>query len=103
MKKGIAEAELGIEHQLDNFHTLWEALRVEKRLEREAYKAIHTLAERKGVIDSAKSERVFCKRYEQWEQVAQAMEQPIERYEGYSWLVKELRQGLEVVDAERGC
>jgi transposase-like protein len=30
LKKGIAEAELGIVHQLDLFHTLWEALRVEK-------------------------------------------------------------------------
>jgi len=81
LKKGIAEAELGIVHQLDNFHTLWEALRVERGLERAAYKAIRTEAERFGVIDSAKSERVFCKRYEQWEKAVVAMEKQIEVYD----------------------
>jgi len=59
LKKGIAEADLGIAHQLDLFHTLFMALRVEKSLEREAYQAIKREAERFRVINSAKSERVF--------------------------------------------
>jgi hypothetical protein len=102
LKKGIAEAELGIEHQLDLFHTIREAVKVERELEREAYKAIRKEAERKQVIASAKSEKVFEKRYEQWETAAKAMEKQIEVYELYSWLVGELRQGLEIVDAQSG-
>jgi len=102
LKKGIAETELGIEHQLDLFHTLWEALRVEKSLEREAYKAIRREAERFGVMDSAKSEKVFFKRYEQWEKAAEALEKQIEVYDTYSWLVSELREGVEFV-TESGC
>jgi len=102
LKKGIVEAELGIEHQLDLFHTIREALRVQKQLEREAYKAIDKEAKRFGVIASAKSERVFCKRYEQWEKAAFEMEKQIKVYETYSWLVVELRQGLEVVDTQSG-
>lgn len=102
LKKGIAEAELGIVHQLDLFHTLWEALRVEKSLEREAYQAMKREAERFGVIASAKSERVFEKRYEQWEEAEGAVGKHISVYETYSWLVSELREGLEFVTA-RGC
>lgn len=102
MKKGIVETELGIEHQLDLFHTLREALRVLKQLEREAYKAIRREAERLKVIDSAKNERVFIKRYEQWVEAAYAMEKKIEAYEMYSWLVSELREGFFFVDAESG-
>jgi hypothetical protein len=75
---------------------------VERELEREAYKAIRKEAERKQVIASAKSEKVFEKRYEQWENAAKAMEKQIEVYELYSWLVGELRQGLEIVDAQSG-
>jgi len=102
LKKGITESELGIEHQLDLFHTLWETLRVESWLEREAYKAIRREIERYKVIDSAKRERVFRKRYEEWEKAVMTMENQIEMYEMYSWLVKELREGLEFVDAESG-
>jgi hypothetical protein len=102
LKKGIAEAELGIVHQLDLFHTLWEALRVEKSLEREAYTAMKREAERFGVIASAKSARVWEKRYEQWEKAAEAVEKHISVYETYRWLVSELREGLEFV-THWGC
>jgi hypothetical protein len=94
LKKGIAEADLGIVHQLDLFHTLWEALRVAKFLERVAYQAIKREAERFHVIASAKSERVFFNRYEQWEKAEAAMEKQISVYETYNWLVKELREGF---------
>jgi hypothetical protein len=97
LKKGIAETELGIVHQLDLFHTLREALRVEKLLERAAYQAIKREAERFGVIASAKSEGVWEKRFEQWEKASAAVEQHIGVYETYRWLVQELREGLEFV------
>ena len=84
-------------HQLDLFHTLWEALRVEKSLEREAYQAIKREAERFGVIASAKSARVWEKRYEQWEKAEEAVEKHLSVYETYRWLVSELREGLEFV------
>jgi hypothetical protein len=102
LKKGIEEADIGIEHQLDLFHTLQAVLRVENCLEREAYQAIKKEAERSLVVDSAKSERVFEKRYEQWLQAASAMEVRIDMYEAYSWLVSELREGFFFVDAESG-
>ncbi len=35
-------------------------------------------------IDSAKSERVFSKRYQRWVEAAMTMEKPIEMYEVYS-------------------
>ena len=75
---------------------------MERGLEREAYKAIQTEVERKQVIDSAKSEKVFSKRYEQWEKAAVAMEKQLEVYEMYSWLVGELREGFFFVSAETG-
>lgn len=75
---------------------------MERGLEREAYQAIRTEAERQQVIASAKSESVFAKRYEQWEKATRAMEKQIEVYELYSWLVGELRQGLDIVDTQRG-
>ncbi len=54
------------------------------------------------MVDSAKSERVFMKRYEQWVEATRAMEQQIEVYETYSWLVEEVKEGLEFVSAESG-
>ena len=41
--------------------------------------------ERLGVIALAKSERVFIKRYEQWEKAKQAMEKQMAVYETYQW------------------
>ena len=75
---------------------------MEKPLEREAYQAMKRKAERFGVIASAKSERVFEKRYEQWEEAEGAVGKHISVYETSSWLVSELREGLELVTA-RGC
>jgi hypothetical protein len=99
LKKGIAEAELGIQHPLSLFHTLFEALRVEKGLLRAAYQAIKKEAERKQVMEKAKSETVFFKRWQQWEKAAITMDQQIDVYEMYRWLVSELREGVEFVSA----
>jgi hypothetical protein len=102
LKKGIAEAELGIVHQLDLFHTIREALRVEKSLERAAYQSIKREAERFQVIASAKSDHVWSKRFEQWEKAEAAVEKHIWEYETYHWLVSELREGLEFVTTSGG-
>ena len=75
---------------------------MEKSLERAAYQAIKREAERFQVIDSAKSEGVFFKRYEQWEKASAAVGTHIAVYETYHWLVSELREGLEFVTGS-GC
>ena len=48
-------------------------------------RGIRKEGERLKVMASAKSERVFSKRYQQWVEAAMAMEKLIEMYEVYSW------------------
>ena len=55
-------------------------------LEKRAYKAIAYEDERAKVFDSAKSERVQNKRFEEWEKAVEATEQAIEEYEAYTYL-----------------
>src|SRR3990172_6913085 len=71
----------------DHFHEFRDLARIILvELEKRAYKAIAYEDERAKVFDSAKSERVQNKRFEEWEKAVEATEQAIEEYEAYTYL-----------------
>ena len=86
------EAALGADfpHQLDIGHLFGKISKVERALERKAYKAIGEEAERWRVLDSARSEAVIQKRVAAYEQAREACEQAISLYEDFHYLAGEL-------------
>lgn len=103
IQAGVKEARLMVPLRPDLFHLLREAMRLGQRLERAAYRAIAE-AER---VRRAEREAQATKRRQgrplkvalSREQAEAKEQQAITRYDLFTWLIAEVRQALEPIDA----
>ena len=104
IQAGVREAQLAIPLRPDLFHLLREAHQVSRKLEREAYQAIETAerarrAEREAQAPKRRRGRPLKVKVPRAQAEAQE-QQAIAIYDGWQWLLQEVRQALEPLTPE---
>jgi len=104
IQAGVREAQLAVPWRPDLFHLLREAHRVSQKLEREAYRAMETAerarrAEREAQAPKRRRGRPLKVKVPRPEAEAQER-QAIATYDGWQWLLREVRQALEPLTPE---
>jgi len=101
---GVREARLMVPLRPDLFHLLREATRLRQRLERAAYRAIEAAERvRRAEREAQGTKRRRGPRLQVRESRADAEaneQQAIARYDLYTWLIAEVRQGLEPLQSD---
>ena len=104
IQAGVREAQLAIPLRPDLFHLLREAHRVCQKLEREAYRALESAerarrAEREAQAPKRRRGRPLKVKVPRAQAEAQE-QQAIAIYDGWQWLIGEVRQALEPLTPE---